>query len=119
MTIICYNAKIELHLNGIQFSFNDLFFYISISFGLTCCDSTKRNLVLIKQEAKTMKKLTKNGFVGAEVLTRAQLKKVLGGVEDGNPDGPPVEVGGGGGGDCLSRVHASFSDCMQCLIVEK
>ena len=66
-----------------------------------------------------MKKLTKNGFVGAEVLTRAQLKKVLGGVEDGNPDGPPVEVGGGGGGDCLSRVHASFSDCMQCLIVEK
>ena len=45
-------------------------------------------------------------FTRGVLLSRSELKKVTGGV------GAPA-------GDCLKKVHASFSYCMHCLIVEK
>lgn len=45
-------------------------------------------------------------FTRGVLLSRSELKKVTEGV------GAPA-------GDCLKKVHASFSDCMQCLIFEK
>lgn len=55
-------------------------------------------------------------FVGAQQLSRSELKKIMGGVADGGGGDVPTE---GGGSNCMTDKYTTYYDCMQCLVVEK